>query len=401
MVKMSFSLIFLAIILSLVKGNPSHGLKHDKPTPIMIASMGYPSQTHTITTEDCYILEMHRIPHGKGMTKATKPPILLVHGLLGSSADWVMGIPEKYLGYILADAGYDVWLGNARGNTYSRSHCTMDPSDLKFWDFSFDQIGEFDLPAMIDKVIDATGAEKIHYGGHSMGTTSFMVMANKKPEYQEKIILANLLAPIAFVDHMISPLKYIAPFAGSIDWILEFLGVGEFLPSNAFTNWIAGFFCDEGIFQGICENVVFILCGFDEAQTNNTLFETIVHHTPAGASTNTLLHYAQEINSKRFCAFDYKDRNQEIYGQDTPPDYDLGKVTAPVALYWGDNDWLAQQTDILRLITKLPNIVNGFGYEVPYEKWNHLDFIYGIDANIYVYEEMLKVMQEHEALAYL
>ena len=70
---------------------------------------------------------------------------------------------------------------------------------------------------MIDKVIDATGAEKIYYGGHSMGTTSFMVMANKKPEYQEKIILANFLAPIAFVDHMISPLRYIAPFAGSID----------------------------------------------------------------------------------------------------------------------------------------------------------------------------------------
>ena len=32
MVKMSLSFIFLAIILSLVKGNPSHGLKHDKPT---------------------------------------------------------------------------------------------------------------------------------------------------------------------------------------------------------------------------------------------------------------------------------------------------------------------------------------------------------------------------------
>ena len=47
---------------------------------------------------------------------------------------------------------------------------------------------------------------------------------------------------------------------------------------------------------------------------------------------------------ERFCAFDYGDRNQEIYGQDTPPDYDLDKVTAPVALYWGDNDWLAQQT---------------------------------------------------------
>ena len=83
------------------------------------------------------------------------------------------------------------------------------------------------------------------------------------------------------------------------------MGVGEFLPSNAFTDWIAGFFCDEGIFQGICENVVFILCGFDEAQTNNTLFETIIHHTPAGASTNTLLHYAQEINSSKYHSFQF------------------------------------------------------------------------------------------------
>ena len=66
--------------------------------PDMIAREGYPAEAYAVTTEDCYILEMHRIPHGKGMTKATKPPILLVHGLLGSSADWVMGIPEKYLG---------------------------------------------------------------------------------------------------------------------------------------------------------------------------------------------------------------------------------------------------------------------------------------------------------------
>ena len=88
-----------------------------------------------------------------------------------------------------------------------------------FVTYSFDQIGEYDLPAMIDKVLESTGADKIYYGGHSMGTTSFMVMANRKSEYQEKIILANFLAPIAFVDHMTSPLKYIAPFAGSIDVI--------------------------------------------------------------------------------------------------------------------------------------------------------------------------------------
>ena len=82
---------------------------------------------------------------------------------------------------------------------------------------SFDETGEFDLPAMIDKVRETSGQEKIFYVGHSMGTTSFMVMANKKPEYQEYIHMANFLAPIAFVDHMKSPLKYVAPFVNQLD----------------------------------------------------------------------------------------------------------------------------------------------------------------------------------------
>ena len=72
----------------------------------MIARMGYPSETHTVVTDDCYILEMHRIPHGKSKTRADMgQPILLVHGVLGSSADWVMGIPEKSLGKTLCISG--------------------------------------------------------------------------------------------------------------------------------------------------------------------------------------------------------------------------------------------------------------------------------------------------------
>ena len=67
----------------------------------MIAKEGYPCETHTVITEDCYILEMHRIPYGKQSPPeagVTKPVVYLQHGLLASSADWVMGIPEKYLG---------------------------------------------------------------------------------------------------------------------------------------------------------------------------------------------------------------------------------------------------------------------------------------------------------------
>ena len=68
----------------------------------MIAREGYPAETYTVTTEDCYILEMHRIPHGKSNAtdNKTRPVVYLQHGLLGSSADWVMGSSDSSLGMI-------------------------------------------------------------------------------------------------------------------------------------------------------------------------------------------------------------------------------------------------------------------------------------------------------------
>ena len=41
---------------------------------------------------------------------------------------------------------------------------------------------------------------------------------------------------------------------------------------------------------------------------------------------------------------------------------------------------------------KLPNIFAN--YQVPYDGWAHLDFTYGIDANKYVYDEVMKNMEK-------
>jgi lysosomal acid lipase/cholesteryl ester hydrolase len=52
-----------------------------------------------VTTEDGYILTMHRIPYSpKSPAAPNKSVVFLQHGLLGSSADWIILGPKKSLG---------------------------------------------------------------------------------------------------------------------------------------------------------------------------------------------------------------------------------------------------------------------------------------------------------------
>ncbi|CAF4503250.1 unnamed protein product, partial [Rotaria magnacalcarata] len=92
----------------------------------LIQSKGYPCEEHKVTTSDGYILGIFRIPHGRNASSLGRP-VLLQHGLLDAAATWVMNLPDQSLAYILVDAGYDVWLGNMRGNYYSRAHVKYNP----------------------------------------------------------------------------------------------------------------------------------------------------------------------------------------------------------------------------------------------------------------------------------
>ena len=68
--------------------------------------------------------------------------------------------------------GYDIWLGNQRGTKYSTEHTTLNPKkDKAYWEYSFTEMGQFDAPAQVDYVRNATGAEKVTYIGHSQGTS--------------------------------------------------------------------------------------------------------------------------------------------------------------------------------------------------------------------------------------
>ena len=74
-----------------------------------------------------------------------------------------------------------MWLGNVRGNTYSRNHTHLQLLDPLFWSFSWDDMAAKDLPAMLLKEIEVTGTSSLGYVGHSQGTTIGLALLSSKP----------------------------------------------------------------------------------------------------------------------------------------------------------------------------------------------------------------------------
>ncbi|XP_063604849.1 lipase 3-like [Penaeus indicus] len=240
--------------------------------PEMIQALGYPVEVHHVTTSDGYILELHRIPFGLSSEGYRDRPVaLLYHGLYGSSADWILNRADQALAYVMADDGYDVWLANARGNRYSRAHQTLDPKDINFWDFSWDEIADFDLPATIDYVLPTTGARDLFYVGFSMGTTVFFAMLSEHPEYNAKIRAMAALAPVAHQGNARGLASQVAPFINQIDKMFTNMGVGEIFPNNALTRSVAMKFCDRNSPTAIiCRKILAIIGGPNPDEMNRT-----------------------------------------------------------------------------------------------------------------------------------
>lgn len=183
-------------ILSLLTLNFLSVLPDKDHISSIITQAGYSSKTHRVETEDGFLLTLHRMKGKRGQA------LLLMHGILQSASVWVYDGPGKSLAMMLTDAGYDVWMLSARGTAVSAQHKSQTPADEKYWDYSFHDIGFYDLPAAVDVILDKTKQQQIHYVGHSQGGTVFVVFLAMRPEYNQKIKSSYLLAPATFMTNV-------------------------------------------------------------------------------------------------------------------------------------------------------------------------------------------------------
>ena len=117
------------------------------------------AETYTVLTEDGYASQLYRIPGkaGEAAPSQAKPAVFMMAGVECDMNFWTANDPTVTPAFVLAEQGYDVWLGNNRGTRFANYHVNLSASHADYWNFSQEDMGLKDLPALFDYVLNKTG----------------------------------------------------------------------------------------------------------------------------------------------------------------------------------------------------------------------------------------------------
>lgn len=383
------SLLVISLILTAcsAESNVTRLLKRNPATDgglcaQMLHPLGYPCTEHTVKTKDGYLLTVQRV-HGKnGLRGRAGPPVFLQHGLFQGGDTWFVNSPEESLGFILADHGYDVWVGNVRGTNWCHGHVTLSLHDQEFWDWSWEELALHDLAEMISYVYSKTNS-KVFYVGHSQGTIMALA-AFTIPDTIKMIEAAAVLCPISYLDHLSS--RFVLDAAKlHLDQLLLTLGIHELNFRSDIGVDILDYLC---VGHMDCNNMLSAITG-ENCCFNGSRVEYYLEYEPHPSSTKNLNHLFQMIRKGTFAKYDYGLwGNLKRYGHMHPPAFDLQDIpkSLPLWMAYGGSDALADVTDVKRTIKELRSEP-----EVLYlDSYGHLDFIMSVKAKDDVYGSLIK-----------
>ncbi|XP_077293219.1 lipase 1-like isoform X2 [Arctopsyche grandis] len=349
-------------------------------------------RTYLVESPDGYRIKIFRI-NGDHFDPE-KLPVLMVHGLAGSAEDFVRMGPKRSLAFLMADEGYDVWLGNLRGNTYT-SHISLKKSSTKFWNFSYDEHGKYDAPLMIEKVLEETDSPKLHYIGFSMGTTTYFVACHRRPDVAAKIASFTGLAPVTSLNSMMKEISTLA-YSMNVPKMLRALNIDPVSVPKDIQYILASEFCTptDAKKDNCYTKMSFPFVGEDYEQVDWNKTSTIIARLQP-VSLKQLDHYAQMALTGAFREYDWgTEENMKKYGYPSPIQYDLTANIAPTMLFYAENDPLADPVGAVRLTrmlkTKNQRVIRK---RMAYDKFNHLDFVYAKDVHTLLNYDVIKMIK--------
>eukprot|EP00696_Hemimastix_kukwesjijk_P019068 gnl/Hemi2/8213_TR2825_c0_g11_i1.p1 gnl/Hemi2/8213_TR2825_c0_g11~~gnl/Hemi2/8213_TR2825_c0_g11_i1.p1 ORF type:complete len:454 (-),score=178.84 gnl/Hemi2/8213_TR2825_c0_g11_i1:236-1597(-) len=355
----------------------------------IIENKGYPCEEHTCVTEDGFVLRMQRIPHGinsDSRAHVKRPVALLHHGLTQTAGVWVMNSAQESLAFILADAGYDVWLGNSRGNCYSNGHVSRDAANYD-WNWTFEEMGKFDLAAEFDYILNKTRVPKLVYVGHSMGTSLMFAGLAMRPELADKVSLYVAMSPAAYLQSCSKATAWLCSV--NPDMFYKLVGRNDCMPITLAMVWrnIIG----AAPFSFLALLIFYVIFGWTDHNMHPERIPVIFSHTPNRCSSKTVHHFLQCVGTGEFKRYDYGEANMQVYKQPTPPHYNLSSIRCPIAVFYGLKD------DILnmdKLFAAIPKPV----FTQCIDNYHHVDYMWGRETHKTVYPHLLTLLKQHSVV---
>ncbi|KAJ3164652.1 cholesterol esterase [Irineochytrium annulatum] len=328
---------------------------------------------------------------------SARPVVLLWHGFMMCSEVWVcLPNPSQNLAFMLADAGYDVWLGNTRGNKYSCKHRSFKPTEEAFWDFSIDHLALHDLPDAVSYILKVTGAPTLSYIGFSQGTAQgfsalsmnrrlnrqinlFIAMAPvSKPQGENIYHLANANFEQGIDNKLVNALVNTSP-----EVIYLLFGRKAMVSSTLF--W-------QSIFTPATFATIIDICTwglFSWSSEWISCKSTVYRHLYSYTSVKMVVHWFQIMRNGRFQMYD---ENPTVIpnaaGGHLVPKFPTEHISTPIAMFYGGKDTLPDLGYILR---ESPNPV----FCLQIEEYEHLTFLWGRGIEKTVFPGVLGLLNEY------
>ncbi len=322
------------------------------------------------TTRDGWRLALYRYATPRG---AHRTPVLLCHGM--SSNRWNMDGPGRLsLARYLARKGYDTWIVELRGAGRSTRPNWWNG---KRYDWRFEDYVYHDAPAALRVVLRETGAEQIHWVGHSMG--GMIAYALLMGPVQSKIASAVTLASPTMSEVGHPALDFGLPYRSLLRFVPARvpLGLGARLgaPWARVLHWLLERPIGElGFYPGNLDTSVL-----------RVLMFAAIDDVPASLLREFARWYDTKAMSDRYAMFDFTEH--------------LERVTAPIFVVAGSCDELTPARDLeyvyehvgsrdkrFRVVGK----ATGFARD-----YSHADLVLGKHAPDDVYPLVLEWLDQH------
>lgn len=356
------------------------GMLNSKNIQEMCLLHNYEVENHIVRTKDDYLLTIHRITRRQGPpVRRNGKVIYLHHGLLMNAEIFVTMLKKSQnIPFVLYELGYDVWLGNNRGNKYSHKHLTKKLDSIAFWDFSIDEFAMFDIPDTIDFILQESGKPSLTYIGFSQGTAQAFASVSINPHLNNKVEQIIAISPATTPHGLYSKFLDIL-LKSSPNLIYLLFSRKVLMPSVLFWERIMY----PPFFDTSIDISNYMLFNWRSKNIDKVQKVASYAHLYSTTSVKTVVQWFQIMASKDFQM--YHDTSASISNLN-PVSYPLKNIKTPISLIYGDSDSLV---DIDVMKSQLPDtLVKSYCVE----GHEHLDNIWGRDVEETVIPLVLAVL---------